>query len=505
MAMHRAPSPAPVPPPFGTPAPPTSRVEPPTTGKVDTSVFGGDPACQENSATPSSRKPTPAAARVVNAAANANMATKSRTMAVQLCVKPDVPDPVVTIPSEGKVAVQGRGVFEVDAILDPHSDGYRALAERLVTDGLLGFNVCLFAYGQTGSGKTYTMRKVTEEVFVALFNTGTSASTWSMAVTVVEVYNEKTVDLLSKATPAPPAAPAVAAHRAHADPACGAGPTAMANGDDKVVWLPSRGTMLVPVRRIEVANVEEAMEVFVGADLKRQTASTKQNDTSSRSHAVLQIWLTETRSGLPGRTSKFSLVDLAGSERRETASAQTAKEGKDINQSLLALRMVIDALADNAMVPYRNSTLTHLLMDSLGGNCRTTMIATVNPSRANIDETVSTLEYASCARKITNVASVNEDPKARRIRQLEEEMELLRSQIPTDGGAAPSGDAEQELQRALQMQQHRWRGRWRGREEPHHSDAAAVGLARHAVDANADVFLARRRGRVRAPASPLHG
>ncbi|XP_067844682.1 kinesin-like protein KIF13B isoform X2 [Heptranchias perlo] len=175
----------------------------------------------------------------------------------------------------------------------------------------------------------------------------------------------------------------------------------------------------------------------------RTVAATNMNEESSRSHAVFNIILTHTlcdlQSGTSGeKVSKLSLVDLAGSERaaKSGAAGDRLKEGSNINKSLTTLGLVISALADqaasknkNKFVPYRDSVLTWLLKDSLGGNSKTAMIATVSPAADNYDETLSTLRYADRAKNIINHAVVNEDPNARIIRELREEVDKLREQL----------------------------------------------------------------------------
>ena len=187
----------------------------------------------------------------------------------------------------------------------------------------------------------------------------------------------------------------------------------------------------------------------------RATASTNMNATSSRSHAVFIVTLTQTEVVLGEECSKVSrinLVDLAGSERSDAAgtSGQRLREGSAINKSLHTLGKVINLLAtkggkksSKVFIPYRDSVLTWILKDSLGGNAKTGMLATISPSIENFDETLSTLRYAHQARSIVNEARINEDPNVALIKQLRDEIEMLRSQYGDAGGSTgPSTMAE---------------------------------------------------------------
>ncbi|XP_035419445.1 kinesin-like protein KIF13B isoform X4 [Cygnus atratus] len=196
----------------------------------------------------------------------------------------------------------------------------------------------------------------------------------------------------------------------------------------------------------------------------RTVAATNMNEESSRSHAVFKIILTHTlydvQSGTSGeKVGKLSLVDLAGSERatKTGAAGDRLKEGSNINKSLTTLGLVISALADqaagknkNKFVPYRDSVLTWLLKDSLGGNSKTAMVATVSPAADNYDETLSTLRYADRAKNIVNHAVVNEDPNARIIRELREEVEKLREQL-TKAEAMKSPELKERLEESEKL------------------------------------------------------
>ncbi|ORC86268.1 putative kinesin K39, partial [Trypanosoma theileri] len=331
---------------------------------------------------------------------------------------------------------------------------YEAIGRPLVRHAFNGFNSCLFAYGQTGSGKTYTMMGgdttslggvdagVTPRLCLELFQTreqieAEGHSKWTVEVGYIEVYNERVSDLLAKRK----------------------------KGSKEEVFVevrehPTRGVFIEGQRFCEVSCLGDVVELIEAGNRVRHTAATKMNDRSSRSHAIFMLMLREERSMVTatgqtittaGKNSRMNLVDLAGSERvaQSEVVGQQFSEARYINLSLTTLGRVIDMLADMAknadsqwsMPPYRESKLTFILKDSLGGNSKTFMIATISPSVMNYEETLSTLRYASRARDIVNVTKVNEDPRARRIRELEEQMEQMRRDIQ---GKDPAYVAELE-------------------------------------------------------------
>ena len=213
---------------------------------------------------------------------------------------------------------------------------------------------------------------------------------------------------------------------------------------------------------------DEVLQMMAAGSSRRKTASTAMNEGSSRSHAVFTIVLTErfkddATKSVGERVSKISLVDLAGSERLAKTHAQgdRKKEAIGINSSLSALGLVIKALATRAkFVPYRDSKLTWLLKENLGGNSKTIMVAAVSPAGDNAEESLSTLRYANSAKQIVNQAVVNEDPNARMIRELREELEMLRLKVGAsggagagDGGGGPSANAEELEKMRLQQEE----------------------------------------------------
>ncbi|OJD30708.1 kinesin family protein [Diplodia corticola] len=304
---------------------------------------------------------------------------------------------------------------------DPHyahqEDVYSSFGEEFLDHNFDGYHTCIFAYGQTGSGKSYTMMgtpeqpglipRTCEALFDRIKNEPSPNTTYSVHVSYFEVYNEHVCDLL--------------AHRTNP-------PVYLKIRESQTDGVYVQGLTDAAVR--SHADVERLMKI---GDLNRTTAATKMNDSSSRSHAVFTINLKQMQHSLLTdetieRSARMRLVDLAGSERAKSteATGQRLLEGGKINKSLTTLGRVIAALAQNAgsgstsdgrprsghgkkreIVPYRDSVLTWLLKDSLGGNSKTAMVACVAP--ADYDETLSTLRYADQAKRIRTRATINED------------------------------------------------------------------------------------------------
>lgn len=303
---------------------------------------------------------------------------------------------------------------------------FQCLGESLLNNAFLGYNACIFAYGQTGSGKSYTMMgsgdqpglipRLCSALFERTQKEQREGESFTVEVSYMEIYNEKVRDLL--------------------DPK--GGRQALKVREHKVL-----GPYVDGLSRLAVACYKDIESLMSEGNKSRTVAATNMNEESSRSHAVFNIILTHTltdlQSGTSGeKVSRLSLVDLAGSERaaKTGAAGERLKEGSNINKSLTTLGLVISALAEqgtaknkNKFVPYRDSVLTWLLKDCLGGNSRTAMVATISPAADNYEETLSTLRYADRAKSIVNHAVVNEDPNARIIRELREEVEKLRVQL----------------------------------------------------------------------------
>lgn len=353
--------------------------------------------------------------------------------------------PKVNPEDEGKPKSQARGkvledksfVFDnsfwshddKDAHYAHQEDVYDCLGEDFLDHNFEGYHTCIFAYGQTGSGKSYTMMgtpeqpglipRTCEDLFQRIEASETPDVSYNVRVSYFEVYNEHVRDLLVPRT----------------DP-----PNYL-----RIRESPSEGPYIKDLTEATAKNYSDLMEHMRKGDVSRTTASTKMNDTSSRSHAVFTITLKQIHHDLSTdetteRTARIRLVDLAGSERAKSteATGQRLREGSNINKSLTTLGRVIAALADpkqgrsgkrksRDVVPYRDSILTWLLKDSLGGNSKTAMIACIAPS--DYEETLSTLRYADQAKRIRTRARVNQDhlSAAERDKQIAEMAETIRT------------------------------------------------------------------------------
>ncbi|XP_029986621.1 kinesin-like protein KIF13B, partial [Sphaeramia orbicularis] len=326
---------------------------------------------------------------------------------------------------------------------------FQSLGLSLLNNAFMGYNACIFAYGQTGSGKSYTMMGSSDQpgliprLCSSLFSRTEQeeeegeGESFTVEVSYMEIYNERVRDLL--------------------DP----------KGSRQTLRVREH-TVLGPyvdgLSRLAVASYKDIESLMSEGNKSRTVAATNMNEESSRSHAVFNIILTHTlkdlHTGTSGeKVSKLSLVDLAGSERatKTGAAGERLKEGSNINKSLSTLGLVISALADqgagknrNKFVPYRDSVLTWLLKDSLGGNSRTAMVATISPSADNYDETLSTLRYADRAKNIVNHAVVNEDPNARIIRELREEVEKLKEQL-TEAESLKAPELKERLEESEKL------------------------------------------------------
>ncbi|KAI9847663.1 MAG: Kinesin [Thelocarpon superellum] len=307
------------------------------------------------------------------------------------------------------------------------ADVYNCLGEEFLDHNFEGYHTCIFAYGQTGSGKSYTMMggpdqpglipRTCEDLFQRIESNASPSISYNVRVSYFEVYNEHVRDLLVP----------------RQDP-----PYYL-----KIRESPTEGPYIKDLTDAPVKNFSEIMRYMTMGDNSRTTASTKMNDTSSRSHAVFTIMLKQIHHDMDTdetteRTARIRLVDLAGSERAKAteATGQRLREGSNINKSLTTLGRVIAALADprhgrggrkKDVVPYRDSILTWLLKDSLGGNSKTAMIACIAPS--DYDETLSTLRYADQAKHIRTRAIVNQDhvSAAERDAQIADMQDTIRS------------------------------------------------------------------------------
>ncbi|XP_063799918.1 kinesin-like protein KIF1B isoform X12 [Pseudophryne corroboree] len=313
---------------------------------------------------------------------------------------------------------------------------YNDIGKEMLEHAFEGYNVCIFAYGQTGAGKSYTMMgkqeetqagiipQLCEDLFEKINYNHNEDVSFSVEVSYMEIYCERVRDLLNPKN----------------------------KGNLRVREHPLLGPYVEDLSKLAVTSYTDIADLMDAGNKARTVAATNMNETSSRSHAVFTIVFTQRRLDVETnlsteKVSKISLVDLAGSERADSTGAKGTrlKEGANINKSLTTLGKVISALAevDNCpskskkkkktdFIPYRDSVLTWLLRENLGGNSRTAMVAALSPADINYDETLSTLRYADRAKQIKCNAIINEDPNAKLVRELKDEVtrlkELLRAQ-----------------------------------------------------------------------------
>ncbi|XP_043097335.1 kinesin-like protein KIF1A isoform X7 [Puntigrus tetrazona] len=316
---------------------------------------------------------------------------------------------------------------------------YRDIGEEMLLHAFEGYNVCIFAYGQTGAGKSYTMMGkqekdqqgiiplLCEDLFTKINDNNTDNNmSYSVEVSYMEIYCERVRDLLNPKN----------------------------KGNLRVREHPLLGPYVEDLSKLAVTSYNDIQDLMDSGNKARTVAATNMNETSSRSHAVFNIIFTQKRfdsetDNTSEKVSKISLVDLAGSERADSTGAKGTrlKEGANINKSLTTLGKVISALAEvdsgsnknkkkkkvESFIPYRDSVLTWLLRENLGGNSRTAMVAALSPADINYDETLSTLRYADRAKQIRCNAVINEDPNNRLVRELKEEVSRLKDLLYAQG------------------------------------------------------------------------
>ncbi|TGZ83811.1 kinesin-domain-containing protein [Ascodesmis nigricans] len=331
--------------------------------------------------------------------------------------------------SMGPMALSNK-TYTFDRAFGPEADQsqiYDNVVEPMLDEMLSGYNCTIFAYGQTGTGKTYTMTGDMSDNFGTyadqagiiprtLYNLfkrlGPDNADNSVKCSFVELYNEELKDLLSS-----PEAPSIV----------------------KIFDDSARkgGIILQGMEESYIKSAAEGVKLLQEGSLKRQVAATKCNDLSSRSHTVFTITVHAKYINDDGEdmltTGKLNLVDLAGSENigRSGAENKRAREAGMINQSLLTLGRVINALVDKSQhIPYRESKLTRLLQDSLGGRTKTCIIATISPAKSNLEETISTLDYAARAKNIRNKPQINQMlTKKTLLREYVTEIERLKADL----------------------------------------------------------------------------
>ncbi|XP_074162409.1 kinesin-like protein KIF1B isoform X9 [Sminthopsis crassicaudata] len=314
---------------------------------------------------------------------------------------------------------------------------YNDIGKEMLLHAFEGYNVCIFAYGQTGAGKSYTMMgkqeesqagiipQLCEELFEKINDNSNEEMSYSVEVSYMEIYCERVRDLLNPKN----------------------------KGNLRVREHPLLGPYVEDLSKLAVTSYTDIADLMDAGNKARTVAATNMNETSSRSHAVFTIVFTQKKHDSETdlsteKVSKISLVDLAGSERADSTGAKGTrlKEGANINKSLTTLGKVISALAevDNCtskskkkkktdFIPYRDSVLTWLLRENLGGNSRTAMVAALSPADINYDETLSTLRYADRAKQIKCNAVINEDPNAKLVRELKEEVTRLKDLLRAQG------------------------------------------------------------------------
>ncbi|XP_058493685.1 kinesin-like protein KIF1A isoform X12 [Solea solea] len=316
---------------------------------------------------------------------------------------------------------------------------YKDIGEEMLLHAFEGYNVCIFAYGQTGAGKSYTMMGkqdvkdqqgiiplMCEDLFTKFNDNTDNSMSYSVEVSYMEIYCERVRDLLNPKN----------------------------KGHLRVREHPLMGPYVEDLSKLAVTSYNDIQDLMDSGNKARTVAATNMNETSSRSHAVFNIIFTQKRHDAESdntseKVSKISLVDLAGSERADSTGAKGTrlKEGANINKSLTTLGKVISALAEvdsgpnknkkkkkvESFIPYRDSVLTWLLRENLGGNSRTAMVAALSPADVNYDETLSTLRYADRAKQIRCNAVINEDPNNRLVRELKEEVARLKDLIFAQG------------------------------------------------------------------------
>ncbi|PFH54335.1 hypothetical protein AMATHDRAFT_186247 [Amanita thiersii Skay4041] len=332
------------------------------------------------------------------------------------------------VSSLGVVQMPPLKTYAYDTVFGPEADQamiYHEVVHPMLQEVLQGYNCTLFAYGQTGTGKTHTMQgdlaptaignpspnagMIPRALFRLFHQLDKSKLDYSVKISCIELYNEELRDLLASDLPPP---------SGNTQP-MGAG--LKDTNKNQEIGLKifddsnKRGVVIQGLEEIPVKDSQDALALLMKGSMRRQIAATNFNDHSSRSHSIFSITVHIKETSSIGddllRVGKLNLVDLAGSENigRSGAESKRAREAGMINQSLLTLGRVINALVDKAQhVPYRESKLTRLLQDSLGGHTKTCIIATISPTRSNMEETMSTLDYALRAKSIRNKPEVNQ-------------------------------------------------------------------------------------------------
>uniref|UniRef100_A0A674P4C9 Kinesin family member 4 n=1 Tax=Takifugu rubripes TaxID=31033 RepID=A0A674P4C9_TAKRU len=353
------------------------------------------------------------------------------------------------VPGQPQVIVGTEKAFTYDYVFDPTAEQEEVFstAVALLLNGFFkGYNATVLAYGQTGSGKTFSMGGaytsaqesdhsvgVIPRVIRRIFEEQKKRTDceFCLSVSYLEIYNEDILDLL-----------------------CASKDKPISIRED-----PKEGIKIVGLTERQVVSASEMVGCLELGNSARTVGSTAMNAASSRSHAIFTVTLEQRRGTDKSDSivSKLHLVDLAGSERQKKTKAEgdRLKEGISINRGLLSLGNVISALGDeskkNVFVPYRDSKLTRLLQDSLGGNSHTLMIACISPADSNMEETINTLRYADRARKIKNKPVVNIDPRAAEMNRLKKQVQELQVMLlHARGGVTPVPESSGNVKNLLE-------------------------------------------------------
>ncbi|XP_045851980.1 chromosome-associated kinesin KIF4A [Meles meles] len=353
------------------------------------------------------------------------------------------------VPGEPQVVVGTDKSFTYDFVFDPSTEQeevFNTAVAPLIKGIFKGYNATVLAYGQTGSGKTYSMGGaytaeqeneptvgVIPRVIQLLFKEIDKKSDieFTLKVSYLEIYNEEILDLLC--------------------------PSREKASQINIREDPKEGIKIVGLTEKTVVVALDTVSCLEQGNNCRTVASTAMNSQSSRSHAIFTISIEQRKKSDKSSSfrSKLHLVDLAGSERQKKTKAEgdRLKEGININRGLLCLGNVISALGDDkkgGFVPYRDSKLTRLLQDSLGGNSHTLMIACVSPADSNLEETLNTLRYADRARKIKNKPVVNIDPQTAELNHLKQQVQQLQVLLLQAHGGTLPGSINVEPSESLQ-------------------------------------------------------
>uniref|UniRef100_A0A1Q3G2W0 Kinesin-like protein n=1 Tax=Culex tarsalis TaxID=7177 RepID=A0A1Q3G2W0_CULTA len=433
----------------------------------------------------------------------------------QNIIKTDKTNRCITVYKPNANSSEPPKVYFFDNVFGEEStqiDLYVDTARPIVDKVLEGYNGTILAYGQTGTGKTYTMsgnpdspqtKGIIPNTFAHIFGhiaRGKENQKFLVRVSYMEIYNEEVRDLLGKEF----------------------------NKSLEVKERADIGVFVKDLSGYVVHNADDLDNIMKLGNKNRVVGATKMNSESSRSHAIFSITIESSETDETGkqnvRMGKLQLVDLAGSERQSKtqSSGLRLKEATKINLSLSVLGNVISALVDgkSTHIPYRNSKLTRLLQDSLGGNSKTVMCASVSPADSNYVETISTLRYACRAKSIQNLAHINDEPKDALLRHFQEEIKELKRQLeegifanglgtdedeeeeePDEVEEIEDDDEEQEKEKSERKEKHR---REKAKEKKEKADAEKELMEKKAKENEQEISRAKyEQDQLRAKLSSL--